>query len=101
MDAEFLVSTTGIAFVSIRAGIKKSTRYAAETAYNYTEATRVPICSSRSAAESLHLQHSVFKMVVMDVVSADTLVQIIGRLCRIVWALTADETLDQPHPNTV
>ena len=54
-----------------------------ERAFNYEEDVRVLICSSRSAAKLLNLQYGRYLMVVIDVVAANTLMQIVRRLCRI------------------
>jgi hypothetical protein len=99
---ELIIVTMGIKGGSIRAGLKRAARLQNEYDYNHDPEFKVLICSSRSAAESLNLQRGGHRMVVMDVVSANTLIQIIGRLCRIgqkhvqdISVLTVDETYDQ------
>ncbi|KAK3698115.1 hypothetical protein LTR37_017073 [Vermiconidia calcicola] len=99
---ELFLEVLQIKFLSIRAGVSTRKRLEAENAYNNDNATKVLVCSSRSAAESLNLQRGGWHIMVIDLVPINVLHEIVGRGFRVgqkhaqtVKAFASDETFDQ------
>lgn len=93
-----------IKVANIRAGMTANQRKEVIKRFNdpLDKSIQILVCSSRSAAESINLQKGCADIVVFDMVSYNTLVQIAGRVHRLtqtrnqrVWILTLDRTYDQ------
>lgn len=99
---ELVVTLLQIPIVSIRAGVSNQARLDAEIAFNNDPNVMVLVCSSRSAAQSLNLQQGGHRMIILDWVPINTILQCVGRQFRIgqrhpqfITVVTLDGTIDQ------